>query len=221
MPSLPWSARNKPHDVEDDLKRLRNGLQTIPTETLVVSAIVLGSVTTLGSTALYRRFFKRIPTSEWITPNILKKKRWIKGVVTRCVCSIFSCDCSVIRVAASAMQITFGCIILLVLGGSGRSSSDEYRLLPKVSVSEDDAALQSDEGAQNWAVRQYTYDWPELTLQRYVAVHLINPSQHCNSLVFLCTGSAFWSPKSAICRTSTAMAEIQRGGQDRLLSAHS
>ncbi|ETW79608.1 hypothetical protein HETIRDRAFT_459646 [Heterobasidion irregulare TC 32-1] len=82
MPSLPWSARNKPHNVEDDLKRLRTGLQTIPTETLVVSAIVLGSVTTLGSTALYRRFFKRIPTSEWITPNILKKKRWIKGVVT-------------------------------------------------------------------------------------------------------------------------------------------
>jgi hypothetical protein len=35
--------------------------------------------------AVYRRFFKRIKGAEWITPDLLERKRWITGIVTRCV----------------------------------------------------------------------------------------------------------------------------------------
>lgn len=35
----------------------------------------------LGSVVVYRRLFKRFRSSEWITPNHLAKRRWIKGRV--------------------------------------------------------------------------------------------------------------------------------------------
>ncbi|KAF5341528.1 hypothetical protein D9758_012568 [Tetrapyrgos nigripes] len=48
--------------------------------------LALGSaVSLLGGIAghrLYARYFRRIQNSNWITPDILHKKRWIKGVVT-------------------------------------------------------------------------------------------------------------------------------------------
>ncbi|EGO28632.1 hypothetical protein SERLADRAFT_346624 [Serpula lacrymans var. lacrymans S7.9] len=31
---------------------------------------------------VYRRYFRRLRTAEWITPDIMKQRRWIKGVVT-------------------------------------------------------------------------------------------------------------------------------------------
>ena len=51
----------------------------------IALAFLLGSATALGAPTVYRRFFKRIRSAEWITPDLLKRKRWITGVVTRCV----------------------------------------------------------------------------------------------------------------------------------------
>jgi hypothetical protein len=57
----------------------------LDSKTLITLAFLLGSATTLGASSIYRRFFKRIKNAEWVTPNMLKRKRWITGVVTKCV----------------------------------------------------------------------------------------------------------------------------------------
>jgi hypothetical protein len=55
------------------------------TNAIIALAFLFGSATALGASSVYRRFFKRIKNAEWITPDLLKRKRWITGVVTRCV----------------------------------------------------------------------------------------------------------------------------------------
>jgi hypothetical protein len=52
---------------------------------IVALAFLLGSATALGASTVYRRFFKRIKSAEYITPDLFGRKRWITGVVTRCV----------------------------------------------------------------------------------------------------------------------------------------
>ncbi|KAF8524330.1 hypothetical protein BU17DRAFT_35306, partial [Hysterangium stoloniferum] len=46
------------------------------------AGFALGSLATVSVIAINSRFFKRIPNSEWIHPQMIAKKRWIKGVVT-------------------------------------------------------------------------------------------------------------------------------------------
>jgi hypothetical protein len=58
----------------------------LDTNAAIALAFLLGSATTLGASIVYRRFFKRIRNAEWVTPDLLKRKRWITGIVTRCVC---------------------------------------------------------------------------------------------------------------------------------------
>ncbi|KAH9017390.1 nuclease [Lactarius pseudohatsudake] len=53
------------------------------TNTIIALTFLLGSATTLGTYAIYRRFFTRLASAEWVTPNILRRRRWITGVVTR------------------------------------------------------------------------------------------------------------------------------------------
>ncbi|KAI0728826.1 SNase-domain-containing protein, partial [Fomitopsis betulina] len=55
---------------------------SLPTDILVLSAFLAGSATTACSIAVCRRYWRRLPTAEWITPDILSKGRWIKGYVT-------------------------------------------------------------------------------------------------------------------------------------------
>ena len=57
----------------------------LDTNKVIAIAFFLGSATTLGASTVYRRFFKRIRSAEWITPDLLRRKRWITGIVTRCV----------------------------------------------------------------------------------------------------------------------------------------
>ena len=45
----------------------------------------LGSARTLSASTVYHRFVKRIRSAEWITPDLLTRKWWITGIVTRCV----------------------------------------------------------------------------------------------------------------------------------------
>jgi hypothetical protein len=59
----------------------------LDTNATIALAFLLGSATALGASTVYRRFFKRIRSAEWITPDVLRRKRWITGVVTRCVLS--------------------------------------------------------------------------------------------------------------------------------------
>ena len=48
-------------------------------------SFLLGSASALGVSFVYRRFFKRIKDAEWITPDLVGRKRWITGIVTRWV----------------------------------------------------------------------------------------------------------------------------------------
>ena len=58
---------------------------------IALAAFLLGSATALGASSAYRRFFKRIKNAEWITPDVLRRKRWITGIVTRYVLWGFTC----------------------------------------------------------------------------------------------------------------------------------
>ncbi|KAI0798199.1 SNase-domain-containing protein [Abortiporus biennis] len=56
-------------------------INALPPGLLVLSAFALGSVSTLAGTFAYRRYYRRIPNSDWITPDMFSKKRWVKGKV--------------------------------------------------------------------------------------------------------------------------------------------
>ncbi|KIY48584.1 nuclease, partial [Fistulina hepatica ATCC 64428] len=45
-------------------------------------AFLAGSLTTVSSVLIYRRYFRRIQNSDWVTPPMLEKRKWIRGVVT-------------------------------------------------------------------------------------------------------------------------------------------
>jgi hypothetical protein len=60
-------------------------LDTNAAAAAIALAFLFGSATALGASSVYRRFFKRIKNAEWITPDLLGRKRWITGIVTRCV----------------------------------------------------------------------------------------------------------------------------------------
>ena len=54
--------------------------------TCIVSPLVLlDSASALGVSSVHRRFFKRIKGAEWTSPDLLERKGWITGIVTRCV----------------------------------------------------------------------------------------------------------------------------------------
>ncbi|KAJ4480981.1 hypothetical protein J3R30DRAFT_3462874 [Lentinula aciculospora] len=57
-------------------------VSSIPSQFLVASAFAAGAITTIGASRIYGRYFRRIQNSDWITPEIFEKKRWIKGVVS-------------------------------------------------------------------------------------------------------------------------------------------
>lgn len=52
---------------------------------LFIVSIASTSVLTLSGAYVYARHFKRILNAEWVNPTMLKKKRWLRGVVTRYV----------------------------------------------------------------------------------------------------------------------------------------
>ncbi|TCD62835.1 putative endonuclease lcl3 [Steccherinum ochraceum] len=63
-------------------ERIDKSLGSLPPSLLLLSAFVIGSSTTLAGTYVYRRFFRRIPNVDWVTPELLGGKRWVKGYVT-------------------------------------------------------------------------------------------------------------------------------------------
>ena len=56
---------------------------SIPRHTLALSAFAAGVAATLGTRAVYLRFFKRIPNGDWITADMFSKQKWLKGRVVR------------------------------------------------------------------------------------------------------------------------------------------
>ncbi|KZT67893.1 SNase-domain-containing protein [Daedalea quercina L-15889] len=73
---------DKLDDAPTMIRDLKAKTLSLPVDILVLSAFLAGSVTTAGGIGAYRRFWRRLPTADWITPDILAKGRWIKGCVT-------------------------------------------------------------------------------------------------------------------------------------------
>ncbi|KAJ7039540.1 hypothetical protein C8F04DRAFT_1085636 [Mycena alexandri] len=74
MPAIPWPAGwskvEPPEEIQGLVIRARSKLDAIPGPVLALSAFALGSATTLSGIFLYRRYFRRIKTGDWITPDV-------------------------------------------------------------------------------------------------------------------------------------------------------
>ncbi|KAK7032896.1 putative endonuclease LCL3 [Favolaschia claudopus] len=86
MPSILWPAdRNKRESSQEPqglLSQAQARLNAIPAPVLALTAFALGSVTSISGALVYRRYFRRIPNGDWVTPDVLAKRRWVKGKVT-------------------------------------------------------------------------------------------------------------------------------------------
>ena len=67
-------------------------LSALPLPAVALSTFTLGVLATTGTTLVWRRYLRRVPNSDWITPDYYARKRWIKGYVTRqAECTLLSC----------------------------------------------------------------------------------------------------------------------------------
>ncbi|KZT25059.1 nuclease [Neolentinus lepideus HHB14362 ss-1] len=91
---LPWrssstetsqvSKSSKPADPPSSLPSSLDfkQLTTLPPPLLALASFSLGSASALLAASVYRRYFRRIPNGDWVTPDIFRNRRWVKGVVT-------------------------------------------------------------------------------------------------------------------------------------------
>lgn len=59
-------------------------LLNLPTNDLVLYSFGVGATSALVARSLHVRYLRRIPNAGWVNPNMLERRRWIKGYVTRC-----------------------------------------------------------------------------------------------------------------------------------------
>ena len=69
----------------EDKAALLARLSSIPPHILGPSVFAIGITLGLGAQYVYARYLRRIPNAEWVTPDMLARRRWIKGYVTRCL----------------------------------------------------------------------------------------------------------------------------------------
>lgn len=70
--------------ISQKVKRSYDVLLAQPPESLALAAFLLGSASTLAAARIHKRYYRRFPSADWITPDVFARQRWIKGVVTRC-----------------------------------------------------------------------------------------------------------------------------------------
>jgi hypothetical protein len=85
--SISPSLREFEREVNEGLERTLNQLESMPVHLLALVAFTLGGASSLGGAFLYVRYGRRIKNTDWITPDLFTRKRWIRGIVTVCVVS--------------------------------------------------------------------------------------------------------------------------------------
>ena len=80
---LPSALQDHWRDPQALLLALNAELAQLPPYLL----LALGAAAGLAADRAYVRYLKRIPDVGWVTPAMTKRKRWIKGYVTRCLSS--------------------------------------------------------------------------------------------------------------------------------------
>ncbi|KAK1222926.1 putative endonuclease lcl3 [Marasmius sp. AFHP31] len=75
--------------IEEIRKRLNNGSlewKTLSLTTghyqILLAGVAAGSLITVVGGKVYKRYFWRIKNADWMTPDMFRKRRWVKGVVT-------------------------------------------------------------------------------------------------------------------------------------------
>ncbi|CAL1697475.1 unnamed protein product [Somion occarium] len=78
-----WSRNKDTENVDTTKSGIREWFNDTPQEyQLAFVSFVSGCVAASATIAFHRRYLRRLPNSEWITPDMIAKKRWIKGKVT-------------------------------------------------------------------------------------------------------------------------------------------
>jgi hypothetical protein len=89
IPGISWtkheSKASTVQEFDTTEKKPRAKFDELTPAGVSLATFVLGSVSGISSIFLYKRFGRRVRNSEWVTPKLLTKKRWLKGVVTRLV----------------------------------------------------------------------------------------------------------------------------------------
>ena len=85
---FPWreqdsTSTSQPNHFTAFLTNAHTQFKALPPSVVVLTAFTLGSATAMSATIIYKRFGRRIRNVDWVTPLLLSRKRWIKGVVTR------------------------------------------------------------------------------------------------------------------------------------------
>lgn len=84
------SSGNGTSSTTNQLSEWTSSISRDPVMVGVISAVGATALT-LGGLTGYRRYWRRIRNSDYVTSGMLDRKRWVKGVVTRCVPSIAHC----------------------------------------------------------------------------------------------------------------------------------
>jgi hypothetical protein len=201
---LPWSwgsskARTPPKLQEYDLivERLKDQAALIPPPALVLSIFALGSASTMIAAFVYRRFFRRLRTGDWITPDVFSKKKWIKGVVTRSSTHFYS-EAGIYYNSSVGDADNFR---LYHTPGPGWRWPIKFRRIP----------------SRGRGVRLCLFNVQELIF----CCRLERPDHsHPYSWCGRAGGSTFRQTSPAICTRSSCLAEELHRGQDALLSAY-
>lgn len=77
------ASRDIAQNADDLAASLYARAAALPPHILVLTAFILGGTAALGANYVYARNFRRIANGEWVTPEMLARRRWIKGYVTR------------------------------------------------------------------------------------------------------------------------------------------
>lgn len=85
---LPWrkqdsTSTTQPNYFTAFLTDAHTQFKALPPSVVVLATFTLGSATAMSAAMIYKRFGRRIRNVDWVTPTLLSRRRWIKGVVTR------------------------------------------------------------------------------------------------------------------------------------------
>lgn len=96
------SSSSSSNSTTNQLSKWTSSISRDPVMVGVISAVGATALT-LGGLTGYRRYWRRIRNSDYVTSGMLDRKRWVKGVVTRCVPSIAHC----------ALPLSVGTVLIL------------------------------------------------------------------------------------------------------------
>ncbi|KXN85225.1 putative endonuclease LCL3 [Leucoagaricus sp. SymC.cos] len=73
---------NFTHKTRQEFERVKKDFESLPVPFVALVAFGLGCACSAGGAVLYARYGRRIQNSDWVTPDLLVKNRWLRGVVT-------------------------------------------------------------------------------------------------------------------------------------------